>query len=35
MTAQIIDVKQVAAFIDFEKALNWLNSTGGLEELFE
>ena len=26
---------QVAAFIDFEKAINWLNSTGGLEELFE
>ena len=25
----------VAAFIDFEKAVNWLNSTGGLEELFE
>ena len=26
---------QVAAFIDFEKAIGWLNSTGGLEELFE
>ena len=26
---------QVAAFIDYEKAINWLNSTGGLEELFE
>lgn len=25
----------VAAFIDSEKAVNWLNSTGGLEELFE
>lgn len=26
---------QVAAFIDYEKAINWLNSTSGLEELFE
>ena len=26
---------QVAAFIDYEKAINWLNSDGGLEELFE
>ena len=26
---------QVAVFIDYEKALNWLNTTGGLEELFE
>jgi len=26
---------QVAAFIDYEKAINWLNDTGGLEELFE
>ncbi len=25
----------IAAFIDYEKAINWLNSTGGLEELFE
>ena len=26
---------QVAAFIDFEKAINWLNGNAGLEELFE
>ncbi|MHC4287155.1 MAG: hypothetical protein ACYSUS_09665 [Planctomycetota bacterium] len=26
---------QVAAFIDFEKAISWLNGTSGLEELFE
>jgi hypothetical protein len=26
---------QVAAFIDYEKSINWLNGTGGLEELFE
>ncbi|MEN8126355.1 MAG: hypothetical protein ABFR90_00960 [Planctomycetota bacterium] len=26
---------QVAAFIDFEKACSWLNSTSGVEELFE
>ena len=26
---------KVAAFIDFEKAINWLNSDGGLDELFE
>ena len=25
---------EVAAFIDFEKACSWLNSTGGLEDLF-
>ena len=25
----------IAAFTDFEKAINWLNSDGGLEELFE
>ena len=30
-----LDGFQVAAFIDYEKACNWLNSTGGLEELFE
>jgi len=26
---------QVAVFINFEKAINWLNSTGNLEGLFE
>ena len=26
---------QVAAFTDFEKACSWLNSTDGLEDLFE
>jgi hypothetical protein len=25
----------IAAFIDYEKAINWLNSDGGLDELFE
>ena len=30
-----LDGFKVAAFIDFEKAINWLNSTGGLDELFE
>ena len=30
-----LDGFNVGAFIDFEKAINWLNSTGGLDELFE